>query len=168
MSKALSITYPITAEELEQLASGERDARVRVRLMAVRLVKLGQAATATARILGVGESQTCEWVKRFNASGPASLRDRKRAPRRSRLAPEKIKAFISRVREGARPEDGVSVLRGRDFQRILQNEFGARVTLGGTYYILHKLGFSNLVPRPQHPQSDPAAQTAFKKTPCLA
>jgi transposase len=168
MSKALSITYPVTTEELEELARCEHDARIRVRLLAVRLVKLGHAATAAARNLGVGESQTCEWVKRFNASGPAGLHDQKRAPRHSRLAPENMDAFKNRVCEGARPEDGVSVLRGPDFHRILQREFGAHVTLGGTYYILHKLGFSNLAPRPQHPQSDPAAQAAFKKTPRIA
>jgi transposase len=161
MSKALSITYPISVEKLEELARREQDPRVCVRLLAMRLVKLGRAATATAQTLGLGESQTCEWVKRFNASGPAGLRDQKRAPRRSRLSPDKIEAFKARIRHGARPEDGVSVLRGPDFHRILQQEFGAHITLGGTYYILHKLGFSSLVPRPQHPQSDPAAQAVF-------
>jgi transposase len=168
MSKALSITYPISVAELEGLARRERSARVRVRLLAVRLVKLGHAATTAARGLGLGESQTCEWVSRFNTSGPAGLRDQPRAPRRSRLAPDKLEAFKARVRQGARPDDGVSVLRGPEFHRILQQEFGAHVTLGGTYYILHKLGFSSLVPRPQHPQSDLAAQAAFKKTPCTA
>jgi len=65
---------------------------------------------------------------------------------------QRIKSKHSRrVRQGARPEDGVSVLRGPDFQRILQREFHAQVSLGGTYYILHKLDFSSLMPRPQHP-----------------
>jgi transposase len=168
MAKALSISYRISAEELEELARREQEPRVRVRLLAVRLVKLGHPATATARSLGLGESQTCEWVNRFNEAGPAGLRDQQRAPRRSRLSPDKIESFKARVCQGARPEDGVSVLRGPDFHRILQQEFGAHVTLGGTYYILHKLGFSSLVPRPQHPQSDPTAQAAFKKTPRIA
>jgi transposase len=164
MAKALSITYPIRVAHLEKLARQEREPRVRVRLLAVRLVKLGQAATVAANTLGLGESQTCGWIQRFNQSGPEGLRDQKRAPRRSRLASDKLEAFKARVRQGARPEDGVSVLRGADFHKILKNEFGAHVTLGGTYYILHKLGFSSLVPRPQHPQSDPVAQAAFKKT----
>jgi transposase len=168
MAKSLQITYRISAEELEELARREPSARVRVRLLAVRLVKLGHAATVAARNVGLGESQTCEWIKRFNQAGPAGLRDAARAPRRSRLAPGQIEAFKARVRNGALPDDGVSVLRGSDFHRILQQEFGAHVTLGGTYYILHKLGFASLVPRPQHPQSDPAAQAAFKKTPCVA
>lgn len=168
LSKALSITCPISVEALEELARQERQGKIRVRLLAVRLVKLGAAATAAAHKLGLGESQTCEWIKRFNQSGPDGLYDNQRAPRRSRLSVEKVEAFKRRVREGARADDGVSVLRGPDFHRILQQEFGAQVTLGGTYYILHKLGFSSLVPRPQHPQSNPVAQAAFKKTPRLA
>jgi transposase len=164
MAKSLSITYPISAKKLERLARQEQNPRVRVRLLAIRLVKLGQAARLAARSLGLGDTATRKWIKRFNQSGLAGLYDQKRAPRRSRLTAEKVAAFKARVRQGARPEDGVSVLRGRDFQRILQQEFGAHVTLGGAYYILHKHGFVNLVPRPQHPQSDEAAQAAFKKT----
>ena len=168
MAKAMTITYPISTEKLEELARQERNPRIRVRLLAVRLVKLGQAATDTARSLGLGESQTCTWIKRFNQAGPHGLRDQKRAPRRSRLAPALVETFKARVRQGARPEDGVSVLRGRNLRLILEREFKASVSLGGTYYILHKLGFSSLLPRPQHPQSDPAAQAAFKKTSCVA
>jgi transposase len=164
MAKSLRITYPISARKLEKLTRQERNPRVRVRLLALRLVKLGQAARVAAQALGLGATQTCAWIKRFNQSGLKSLYDRKRAPRRSRLAANKIEAFKARVRQGARPEDGVSVLRGPDFHQILQKEFGANVTLGGTYYILRRLGFVSLVPRPQHPQSDPVAQAAFKKT----
>jgi len=163
MPQALRISYQISARKLEKLAGQERDPRVRVRLLAMRLVKLGQSASAAAEHLGLGPSQTCVWVRRFNQSGPAGLHEQKRAPRRSRLAVEHVEAFKARVRQGARPPDGVSVLRGPDFQRILQREFQAQVSLGGTYYILHKLGFASLSPRPQHPQSDPAAQAAFKK-----
>jgi len=79
------------------------------------------------------------------------------------LAPHLVEAFKARVRQGARAEDGVSVLRGRDLKRILQREFHAQVSLTGTYYILHRLGFSSLLPRPQHPQGDPVVQAAFKK-----
>jgi transposase len=168
MPQALRITYRISADKLEELASQESEPRVRVRLLAMRLVKLRHPATAAAESLGLGLSQTCVWVKRFNQSGPAGLHDKKRAPRRSRLAVDQVEAFKARVRQGARPEDGVSVLRGPDFHRILRQEFHAPVSLGGTYYILHKLDFSSLMPRPQHQQSDPVAQAAFKKKAALA
>jgi len=40
-----------------------------------------------------------------------------------------------------------------------------RYALSGLYGLLHRLGYSWLVPRPRHPKADPAAQAAFKKTP---
>jgi transposase len=167
MSRALGITFPISTKKLDALARKETNARVRVRLLAIRLVKLGHPATAAALELGLGESQTCVWVRRFNRLGPAGLRDQKRKPRSSHLAPHLVEAFKARVRQGPREEDGVSVLRGKDIRRILQREFAAQVSLTGTYYILHRVGFSSLQPRPQHPQSDPAAQAAFKKKAAL-
>ena len=164
MVQALKITYPIEVAELEQLAQRECNSRVRVRLLAMRLVKLEHPAMKAAEALSLGVSQTCVWIRRFNQLGPAGLRDQAHTRRRSQLNSKHIEDFKARVRNGARPEDGVSVLRGKDFQRILKREFQATVSLGGTYYILHKLNFSSLVPRPQHPQSDPVAQAAFKKT----
>ena len=164
MVRALTITYPMSVEELEEKVQAEHDPDIRVRLLAIRLVKLGKAATQAARTLGMCESQTCLWVRRFNQSGPDGLNDLPRAARRSRLAPERVEAFKARVAAGAKAEDVVSVLRGQDFQRILREEFNAECSLSGTYYLLHRLGFSNLVPRPMHPASDPAAQEAFKKT----
>jgi hypothetical protein len=59
------------------------------------------------------------------------------------------------------PDDGVCTLRGKDVQRILQHEFGQLRSLNAVYGLLH---YSSLVPRPQHPQADPAAQEEFKKS----
>ena len=49
-------------------------------------------------------------------------------------------------------------------QVSLVKEFEARYSLSGVYALLHRLKLSNLVPRPQHPDSDAAAQAAFKKS----
>lgn len=168
MGKVLAVTYPISVEDLTELARREKDGRVRTRLLAVRLVALGHPATQAAKDLGLGESQTCVWINRFNEKGPGGLRNFPKKPRRSRLKPEYVDAFSVRVRSGAQTGDEVTTLRGKDFRRILKNEFGAEVSLSGTYYLLHKLKFSNRVPRPQHPASDPVAQASFKKTACFA
>jgi transposase len=164
MAQALKITHPITADELAERARREPNARVRTRLLAMRLILLGHTASDAAQTLGLGLTRTCAWVKRFNASGPGGLREQTRRPKPSKLKPEFLAAFKARVRAGATADDGVATLRGAQFQRILKDEFEAPLSLGGTYYLIHKLGFSNLVPRPKHPASDPVAQDAFKKT----
>jgi len=164
MAQALRITYPLRADELAEQARREPNARIRTRLLAMRLILLGHTASDAAQALGLGLTRTCAWVERFNACGPDGLRDRPRRPKPSKLKPEWVEAFKARVRAGATAADDVATLRGVQFQRILKNEFGAPVSLGGTYYLIHKLGFSSLVPRPKHPASDPVAQAAFKKT----
>ena len=168
MPRALQVTYSISTAELRLLEKHERSAAVRARLMLVRLTLQQTPATVAAEILGLNPSQACVWIKRFNAHGPEGLRNQPRRSRPSRLKPELVEAFKARVRAGACKDDGVNVLRGKDFQRILQQEFQAPCSLGGAYFILHRLGFSNLCPRPQHPSSDPAAQEEFKKTVCSA
>ena len=54
-------------------------------------------------------------------------------------------------------------LRGKDFQRILAEEFGVQRSLTAVYNLLHSLGYSYLRPRPIHRKSDPAAIEEFKQ-----
>jgi transposase len=164
MPKALQITYSISVAELRRLEKHEQSAAVRVRLALVRLTRQKTPVTVAADTLGLNPGQACMWIKRFNRHGPKGLCNQPRRSRPSRLKPKLIESFKARVRAGALEHDGVNVLRGRDFQRILKDEFQAPCSLGGTYFILHRLGFSSLCPRPQHPSSDPAAQEEFKKT----
>lgn len=164
MSKALRVTFTISLDELKQLEKSAKSAVARSRLILVRLVLQGMPVTVAAELLGLNPSQACEWIRRFNQQGPDGLCNRPRRSRPSRLKPDLVESFKARVRAGALEKDGVHVLRGRDFQRILREEFQADCSLGGAYFILHRLGFSSLCPRPQHPSSDPAAQEDFKKT----
>ena len=53
--------------------------------------------------------------------------------------------------------------RGEDLRRILEREFTARSSLSGVYKPLHRLGYDDLMPRPQHPDSSPEAQASFKE-----
>ena len=54
-------------------------------------------------------------------------------------------------------------MHGPDVRRILEREFGVMYTLQGVYDLLHRLGYSSLMPRPRHKDADPVAQEAFKK-----
>jgi hypothetical protein len=52
--------------------------------------------------------------------------------------------------------------------RRIEAEFGIELAerMVGTY--LAKLSFRRLLVRPEHPNADPAAQTAFKKTSAIS
>ena len=71
--------------------------------------------------------------------------------------------FLERLDAPPHPADGVCCLRGEDIRRILEQEFGARYSLDGVYKLLRRLGYSSLMPRPQHPDTDPQAQEFFKE-----
>ena len=58
--------------------------------------------------------------------------------------------------------DGVVRWRCRDLQARIGREFGVRFHERTVGKLLAKLRFRRLSVRPRHPESDPAAQAAFK------
>ena len=162
--KALTPVPLLTSAELAELAKAEEHPRVRSRLLMLRYLLEGHAAPEAANVFALAATQVRYWIHRYNAGGPEALRDLPRAGRPPLLAPGMKEAFSARVRAGAQLEDGVCALHALDFQRILKEEFDSDYSLSGVYFLLHRLGFSSLVPRPRHPLADPVAQQAFKKT----
>ena len=117
--------YGISVEEIEQLTRTERDGRVRDRLRAIALVASGETVPEVARRMEVSESFLRKWIHRFNAQGPAGLRDQPRSGQPVKLSLELVEEFKERVRAGAKTEDGVCALRGAQIRSILSKEYDA-------------------------------------------
>ena len=162
--RPLKLTYEISLEEISTLIGTERDARICKRLMAMKFILQGLHIPEVARRMDISERPLRKWVHRFNERGPSALCDAPRSGQPPKLKGKQVEKFKKRVRKGIASKDNTCSLNGKDLQRILKNEFGAQYSLSGTYFILHRLGFSCLCPRPQHPQADVEAQAAFKKT----
>ena len=152
-----------TLEELLEAVRRTSDADERDRVRMVVHAKEGQTGAAIAERLGYTSRAVRKWVRRYNEGGLEGLKDLPRSGRPRHLEKSKDEDVRQRLDAGARPEDGVCVLRGEDVRRILEEEFGASYSLSGTYVVLHRLGYSSLAPRPQHPDADPAAQEEFEK-----
>jgi transposase len=150
-------------QELERLASREKGADLAKRLRTVLLAKQGFTAPEVATCTGFSRRTVQDWVARYNQEGLRGLETRPGRGRKGPLTAEEAERLQRRIEAGPLPEDGVCVLRGLDVQRILQQEFGKLRSLDSVYRLLHRLGFSSLVPRPRHPKADPAAQEEFKK-----
>ena len=163
MSKPLTTKTSLTPDELAKIAKKEPNPRVRQRLLAVRLVVMGNTVPQAAKAVGLKQRQSRNWIHRFNAEGVKGLRDRPRPGQPVKLPRQKEQAFRERIEKGASQKDPARNLRVKDIQRILREEFDAEYCLGGTYFLLHRLGFSSLVPRPRHPKADLQAQSRFKK-----
>jgi transposase len=152
-----------TAAELRQFIRREQRAPIVRRLQAVLGALEGETSKNLVPRVQLSERILREWVSRYNRQGLDGLEDRPGRGRKKALSDEQEQQLRERVRAGATVDDGVCSLRGEDVRRILAEEFGVVRQLQATYNLLHKLGFTVLRPRPQHPDADPAAQEAFKK-----
>lgn len=164
MVQALALSPTRSAEALRALAHVERDPRVRCRLLALAYVQAGHSAFESDALFGLSAVQVRHWIKRYNAEDLEGLADRPRPGARSRLQPAHYERFLGRLHAGPPADCGLAAWRGEDVRQFLADEFGARYSLSGVYALLHRLKQSSLVPRPQHPASDSAAQAAFKKS----
>ena len=160
----MQVAAHLTEQQLQRLADQEPRADLAKRLRTVLLAKQGYTAPEIATCTGFARRSVQEWVARYNSAGLDGLQTQSGRGRKPLLNSQEEEQLKQRLDAGPVPDDGVCALRGQDVQRILKEEFGRLRSLNAVYNLLHRLGYSSLAPRPQHPQADPAAQEDFKKS----
>jgi putative transposase len=155
----------MTARDLRAAAGRVKDGKVARRMLAIALVLEGVSRKIAAESCGMDRQTLRDWVHRYNDEGVEGLSNRGGGGLKPRLSRDQMAQLSAWVEAGPDPErDGVVRWRRGDLARRIEAEFS--VTLHertvGTY--LAKLGFRRLSVRPEHPNADPAAQVAFKKT----
>jgi transposase len=146
---------------LEHRAEKESNAKQRDRYRVVLLAFDGLEVKQIAGHLGRSPRFVDKWAARYRAAGIEALVPRKQPGRTPKLTPQQQEQLRARLDGGPRPQDGVCTLRGKDICRIIEKEFGVVHTLGGIYDVLHRLGYSCLMPRPKHRKNDPQAMKQF-------
>jgi transposase len=165
MGAALAIRDDIPVAELRRLARLEEDGRVACRLLALANALDGMSRAAAAEQAGMDRQTLRDWVIRFNEVGVEGLSDRPRSGRPSFLSDGQLATFKAWVLRGPDSEqDGVSSWTARDLCRLVDDRFGVAYSENGMLRLLHDLGLSWQKTRPVHPQADPRAQRAFKKS----
>jgi transposase len=153
----------LSAAELRRQAARSQDADAARRMLAIALVLDGHSRADAAATCGMDRQTLRDWVHRYNAEGIAGLSNRRAPGPAPRLSAAQEAELDRWVEEGADLErDGVVRWRCRDLQERIEREFGARFHERTVGKLLAKLRFRRLSVRPQHPESDPAAQAAFK------
>ncbi len=136
-------------------------------MLAIALVLEGRSRAEAARSCGMDRQTLRDWVHRYNAEGPAGLLDR-RGPMgpKPRLTAEQEAQVAAWVEAGPDPALHGGLVRWRrvDLRDLIAREFGAEFHERSIGKLLRRLDFRRLSVRPRHPESDPAAQEAFKKT----
>ena len=153
----------LTLEALQVLTDSIRGTKLWKRHQAVVLAIQGRSAKEIARALSCGQRAAQKWVTRYNQLGPDALREQPRSGRPLRFSGPEVTRLLQRIEAGPTPEEGRSTCYGHDYRRILKDEFGVVMSLQAVYDLLHRLGFSGLMPRPQHKDSDEELQALFKE-----
>ena len=124
----------------------------------------GLSLEQTARAIGRSVVWTCRLRNRFLAGETVGDGQRQRpgGRRRENLSVERerevLEPFLERARNG-----GILVVPQIKIE--LETALGRTMALSSVYNLLHRHGWRKLAPDKRHPQSDPVAQEAWKKTP---
>lgn len=160
----LQVSTRLSVEELESAAKAAPEGRMRLRVLAIRYLLQGHTAAQAAQVFACAESQVRQWVHRYNTEGLAGLREHPRSGRPTLLAAGRVEAFKERVRTRAAETESLrGATRASDIRHLLAEEFDAHYSRAGTYWLLHRLGLFNFVPRPRHPKGNSKTQEALKK-----
>ncbi len=161
---AVAITrHDLSLAALRQAAARSRDANVARRMLALALVLEGQSREDAAATCGMDRQTLRDWVHRTNAEGLAGLVNRRAPGPTPRLSAEQEATVERWVEQGPDLErDGVVRWRCRDLQERIGREFKVSLHERMVGKLLTRLRFRRLSVRPSHPQSDPAAQAAFR------
>ena len=163
---ALSIRRDRTPTVLRKLAKSESDARVARRILAIANALDGMSREEAAQSAGMDRQTLRDWVIRYNEHGLDGLADQPRDGRSPKLDAEEKAELIRIVLAGPDPEvTGVSAFTREDLVRICEQRFAKSLHVTSMGRILRELGLSRQKARPSHPEKDPAAQAAFKKSP---
>lgn len=166
MSGGVPITrLDLSAADLRRLSKKQKNPLIVRRMLAIALVLEEVDRQTAAKACGMDRQTVRDWVHHYNAEGLAGLRERRTSGHKSPLGSREKEALSALVEAG--PDPAVhKVVRWRrvDLQKELKVRFGVTVHERTVGKYLAALGYRRLSVRPQHPDSDPQAQEAFKKT----
>jgi transposase len=154
-----------TSAELRAEACRSDDTRRTRRLLAIAMVLDGASRATAAQSCAMDRQTLRDWVHRFNADGLAGLSDRLRPGRPSSLSAAQQAQVAAWVQAGPDlQKDGVVRWRRADLSDRIAASFGVKLDVRSVGKLLRRLDFRRISVRPRHPESDAAAQEAFKKT----
>jgi transposase len=162
---AIPIIRHVEPEELRRLGREQTSGRVASRMFAIANVLDDLSREDAATHAGMERQSLRDWVHRFNAEGVEGLRDRPHKGRPRRMHAGIEKEFCERVDTG--PDVGRDKLvrwRRVDLQAWLKSEHAITYHERSIGKILKRLDYSHVSVRPVHPENDPEALEAFKKT----
>jgi transposase len=160
------------AGRLRELVAAEPNAKQRDRYRVVLIAGQGLGEEpevdreTIAETVGRSRQFVDEWVGRYRRGGLGALAPKRRPGAVPKLTPDQRQELCAMVEAGPAPEEGIAAYNGPILREKIKERFGVLYSLPGLYALLHRLEYNDLMPRPHHPDTDPAALEAFKKKTC--
>ena len=163
MGKRIRLADHLTVEELERRYRQETDGRARTHWQMLWLLAQGKTTQEVADVTGYTVEWIRELVHRYNQQGPKAVEDRRHHnPGAPRVLTAEQEAELDTALEGPSPDGGLWT--GPKVAQWINTRAKRPITNYAGWVYLRRFPRRLLVPRPQHTQSDPEQQAAFKKT----
>lgn len=157
---------------LVELVSSTSNAKQRDRYRVVLIAGRGLGAQRQlqreqiAQAVGRSRQFVDQWVGRYRTGGIGALIPKRQPGAPRRLTPRQESQLCAMLEAGPAPEEGIAAYNGPILRERITRCFNVTYSLDGVYKLLHRLGYNDLMPRPHHPQTDPAVIEQFKKKSC--
>jgi putative transposase len=159
-------------QRLAELAASSSNAKQRDRYRVVLIAGRGLGdrpelqRQQIAAAVGRSRQFVDAWVRRYRTGGIEALVPKPQPGATRRLTAQQEAQLCAMLEAGPVPEEGIAAYNGPILRQRIEQRFGKVYSLNGVYKLLHRLGYNDLMPRPRHSDTDPAALEAFKKTSC--
>ena len=161
MARHIRLQPHLTVGGLERRYRAAKDPVERSRWQMLWLLARGQTATAIAVVTGYSAYWIGPVAHRYNAQGPAGVRDRRHHTATGRpLVPAALQEELRQALAGPTPEG--DDWTGRTVAEWLSRKLGRPVPYWTGWSYLRRLGLKPLRPRPRHVRADAGEQEAFK------
>lgn len=162
MPQRITIHPHLSQEELETRDRGAKDATERTHYQTIWLLAKGKTTAQVAEVTGYGVSWIYELVHSYNRWGAEGLGDLRHQNRGAKpLLDEVQQAQLWQALQSP-PADG-GLWSGPKVAGWMSSLLGRKVSPQRGWEYLKGLGLRLRVPRPEHHESDPVEQEAWKK-----
>ena len=154
----------VSTNALRKAFVSETNARAKMRLHAAFLRRRGKRVDEIAETLGVTKSAVSKWLNKLHVNGVEAAVPVKQTGRPKRLSTEQLKLL---KKDLLKTPDKHGYAAGFWETRIVQeharNKFGVSFVDRHMRRLLHRMGFSQIKPRPADYRANKASQKRFKK-----
>lgn len=149
-----------TVSELRKRERREKEARVRLRVQLLRLLKSQETVSIkdACRVCGITSKHGYDLWKKYQDKGLADYLRLEWKPRRSKLSAEQAGRLVERA--GTNNGFGSQA----EARRFVRDEFDVGYTQGGISLLFSRLKIKAKVPRPLNRKAVAEEQSAYKKT----